>query len=267
MSDLPLRLLTFNTLFRGETRHRLRAIGGLLDRSPLDVACLQEVVARRNLALLRASTPSFTHAAWTPYGPLVRGGLVTLSRRPIRRQRSVVYRVRGGRHLRSLSDSFIRKGVLVTELDVGGEPVVVVNTHLLANYDDDWSPGNRYAIDERAELRQLAEVVGEIDPGLPLVVVGDLNVPAGSWLLDELLAATGLQDALAGRPEPTFRFAPVAIDHVLARPAGPRNVAVEARIVYREELAELPRGRTVHLSDHFGIEATIAWSRSKDLSN
>lgn len=260
MPDLRLRLLTFNTLFRGSARPRLRALGGLLDRSGLDVACLQEVVARRNLALLRAAAPSFPHAAWAPHGPLVRGGLVTLSRRPIARQRSVVYRVRGGRHLRSLSDSLIRKGVLVTELDVCGETVVVLNTHLLANYDDDWSPDNRFAVAERAELRQLAEVVAGVDGGLPLVVVGDLNVPAGSWLVDELLEATGLHDPLAGRPEPTFRFAPVAIDHVLVRPAGPRRVSVEARIVHREELVELPRGRAVHLSDHFGIEATITWT-------
>ena len=82
-----LRLLTFNTLFRGDTRARLRALAGLLERADLDVACLQEVVARRNLELLRACAGSFPHAAWVPYGPFVRGGLLTLSRRPIRHRR------------------------------------------------------------------------------------------------------------------------------------------------------------------------------------
>lgn len=250
---MQLRLLTFNTLFRGHTGARLRALGRLLDRSPLDVACLQEVVARRTLAIVRGATPSFPHAAWVPYGPFVRGGLVTLSRRPLRCLRADVYCRRGGRHLHSLSDWFIRKGLVVTELDLDGRPVVVVNTHLVANYDDDWSPGNPFAAVERVELRQLAEVVAGIDPGLPLIVAGDLNVPTGSWLFDEFLAATGLHDPLADRPEPTFRFAPHAIDHVLVRGAR----VLEARLVYRDELVELPHGRTTHLSDHLGIEALI----------
>src|SRR5688500_19611551 len=45
---IELRLLTFNTLMRGDVRPRLRALAAVLDRSRYDVVCLQEVLLRRH---------------------------------------------------------------------------------------------------------------------------------------------------------------------------------------------------------------------------
>jgi endonuclease/exonuclease/phosphatase family metal-dependent hydrolase len=222
----------------------------------VDVACLQEVVFRRRVALLRSLAPGHPHVAHRPFLAVTLGGLVTLSRWPIVAQRFVAYRTRG-RWWNAVSDRLIRKGLLLTELDVAGRRLVVINTHLLANYAADWSPGSHYAQLEDRQLSQLADVVDGLDPALPLVVAGDLNVPSGTWLADRFLARTGLRDAFDGRGERTWRPAPADgpqndIDHVLVR--GP--VGVSAELCFRDEV-RLADGRSVPVSDHLGIAARL----------
>ncbi|NVI85854.1 endonuclease/exonuclease/phosphatase family protein [Actinomadura sp. BRA 177] len=78
-----VRILTFNTLFRGRTQARMDALAALLDDSDYDMVCLQEVISPRIWSRLRRATPSYPHTAHSWTFPLVRGGLVTLSRHPI----------------------------------------------------------------------------------------------------------------------------------------------------------------------------------------
>lgn len=262
-----LKLLTFNTLFTGNARARLRALAGLLEQSDLDVACLQEVFLRPNLNLLRTLTPSFPHAAWTPMGPFVRGGLLTISRHPIRSISSAVYKQRGRVTTIAAADRFIRKGLLATTIGVAGRTVAVINTHLLANYADDWSDGGDYATRQAAELEQLAGAVAGVDPALPLLVVGDLNVPGGTWLFDRFLEATGLVDARAPGATATFRPRPEGpptheLDHVLWRPPQKGSLEVETRLLF-DQPVRLASGRTAHLSDHLGIEARVRYHSAK----
>jgi endonuclease/exonuclease/phosphatase family metal-dependent hydrolase len=254
-----IRLLTFNTLFLGQPRRRLRALGHALDGMELDVACLQEILWRRHLS---GVARAFPHAAYVPRGPLVKGGLLTLSRWPIEEHRHLAYRVRSGRRP-DLLDLVVRKGLLVTRISIAGRPVMVVNTHLLANPAGDWSRNSPHARAQAAALHQLAEAVS-VDRRAPVVVVGDLNVPRGSWLLDELLARAGLRDVLAGDARPTCRPTPKiptarALDHVLVRPLPAQEMAAEAELVFQDR-APLPGGRAGYLSDHFGIAASIQLS-------
>jgi len=220
------------------------------------VACLQEVVFRRRVALLRSLAPSYANVAHRPFAIVALGGLVTLSRWPIVEQRFVIYRTRGF-WWNAVSDRVIRKGLLLTELDVFGRRVIVINTHLLANYAADWSPESSYAQLEDRQLQQLADVVDGLDPGLPLVVAGDLNVPSGTWLADRFVRRTGLRDAFDGRGARTWRPAPTEgpqndIDHVLVR--GP--VEVSARLCFQDDV-RLADGRTMPISDHLGISASL----------
>ncbi|WP_051797180.1 endonuclease/exonuclease/phosphatase family protein [Catenuloplanes japonicus] len=240
-----MRILTFNTLFKGEVRARLGALGALLEASDHDVVCLQEVMLRRGAALLRRATPSFRHHAYTG-GPLLRGGLVLLSRLPIVEGRFTRYPTSG--HPRG--EWLMRKGF--QSATIGG--LVVVNTHLSANRDDDWSDGNRYTRLERAELEFLA---ARLDPSRPTVVVGDLNVPRNKPVLQDFLAATGLRDVLAGDTRPTYRPtaqfpSPPAFDHVLASP----GLAATADLVLQDAVS-LADGRSRFLSDHYGVAADV----------
>lgn len=225
----------------------------------LDVVCLQEILWRRHLSSIATEFP---HAAYVPHGPAIKGGLLTLSRWPFEEPRYLKYRVRSGRRP-DLLHWLLRKGVLITRISVADRPVTVANTHLLANPTGVWSRSNPYARAEEAALNQLAEAVS-MDHRDPLFVVGDFNVPRGSWLLDEFLAKAGLRDVLAGDRRPTYRPTPriptsAALDHVLVRPPPSQHISVEAELVFQERIL-LPGGRAVHLSDHFGIVASIQLS-------
>ena len=255
---IELRLLTFNALMKGDVRPRLRALGAALGQSGHDVVCLQEVVFRRHAGLLSRVAGRFGHHAWSG-GVVLEGGLVLLSRWPVRTARFTRYpRVGPAR-----AEYLMRKGAQVVVLETPQGPLAVANTHLSANRDADWSPENRYTRVARAELGHLADELATVDPALPVVAVGDLNVPRDSVALAEFLAATGLTDVLAGDTEPTFRPtpgwpAPPAFDHVLVRAAPGRAVSAQGRLVFREPVS-LPGGTQGYLSDHYGVEAVVRW--------
>jgi len=92
------------------------------------------------------------------------------------------------------------KGILMTRLE---EPAVwVVNTHLLANFDGDWSSNNRYYALHRHQLATLARVLGSLAG--PLIVSGDFNVARDSSLFEDFTAESRLADAFNGACPPTF---------------------------------------------------------------
>lgn len=245
------RVLTLNTLFRGRSRARLSVLAQLIDQSDYDVVCLQEVISPRNLTHLRHAVKSYPYIAHARTFPVVRGGLVTLSRWPIAR-----------RHFRSFTPArparlewLLRKGALFTRLRLPGGHLTVVNTHLSANMDMHWTPSNVYTRAEESELRELAALIGKIDTAEPMVVMGDFNVPRDYLLFHEFASATGLRDALAGDTEPTYNpdYADIKpIDQILVRP----GLEATTRLVFKDRIS-LPDGGDAFLSDHYGIEATL----------
>jgi endonuclease/exonuclease/phosphatase (EEP) superfamily protein YafD len=246
-------LLTFNTLFRGRSRARIKALAAILEGSPYDVVCLQEVVFPFNLAALRSAAPSYPYIAHGPSVPVVRGGLVTLSRRPIVRRHFHPYRFTGRPRLEGL----LRKGALLTRVRFGDEHVTIANTHLTANRDNDWDLANPYTRIEAGELAQLADLLAHPRLTDPLIVAGDLNVPRASPVLRDFRAATGLADVLNGDPATTFRPTPKLslepIDQILATPP----LTATTTLVFKDEI-RLPDGRPCHLSDHYGIAAAFS---------
>ncbi|MFI5909663.1 endonuclease/exonuclease/phosphatase family protein [Dactylosporangium sp. NPDC051541] len=251
---MELRLLTFNALFKGDVRPRVEAIGARLEASDYDVVCLQEVMAPGMARLLGRLARSFPHRQYTG-GTLIKGGLVLLSRRPIARQRFVRYPLT--RPIRP--ELLMRKGAQVAVLHTAAGPFAVVNTHLSANRDDDWTPGNRYSAVARTELATLTRALSAIDASMPLVVVGDLNLPRDAAALAEFCATAGLRDAMAGDDRPTYRPTPgwpdpPAFDHVLLRGD---QLTASCRLVFEDDRVTLPDGRAVYLSDHFGVAADL----------
>lgn len=261
------RLLTFNCFGvpAPGTPARLRTLAHILDHERPDVVCLQEVQWNRFHRLLDRAVTSFPYRCHEPFVHAPKGGLMTLSQFPIERRGFTLYRHRGWWHSLSIADWLLHKGVLVSHLAVGETPVVVVNTHLLANYDGDWRQGNRYAEAERSELAQLAELVARLPAEALVVAAGDFNVPRDSWLCAGFTAATGAFDPLAGCTAPTFRpmtglparFA-AAIDHVYVRPPAGVRVAAAARLRFAEPV-RLVNGRLGYLSDHLGVEVSLEW--------
>jgi len=262
-----LRLLSFNCLGVPalSTRARLRTLARLVDEEQPDVVCLQEIQLHPYLRLIRRHVTALPHTAHEPFLHAPKGGLVTLSRLPVLRAEFELYRHRGWWHTPSLADWLLHKGFLATHHDLDGQPVIVINTHLVANYDGDWTPDNRYARAERAELAQLAAFLAGLPDEALLLVAGDFNLPRGSWLYDEFVAATGLLDPLADSRAPTYRPLRLlpdryaeAIDHVYVRPPGGAAVTTAAVLRF-DEPVPLVNGRTAHLSDHLGVELTLCW--------
>ena len=248
---MPIRVLTFNTLFRGRTRARMDALAHLIEDSGYDIVCLQEVISPLILARLRKVTTSYPHMACARTFPLVRGGLVTLSRQPIVRTHYEPFTL--ARPARP--EWLLNKGALFARVKLPGGYLTVVNTHLSANMDMDWSPSNAYTKVERAELNQLSAAVTRIDPAESLLVMGDFNVPRDSPYFAAFASGAGLQDALAGSTEPTYRpdYANIgAIDQLLHRP----GLKAETRVVFKDDV-RLPGGDRAPLSDHYAIEATV----------
>lgn len=248
------------------TNRRLRTIARELNRADYSVVCLQEVqlhAYRRRLSLACASYPASAHE---PFLHAPKGGLLTLARAPLEGQTFELYRERRVVTPLALMDWALHKGVLLTRLVVAGVPVVVLNTHLSANYRLDWRSGNPYARVERAQLLQLAEIVQAQPPEALVVVAGDFNFPRGCWLYDELLAASGMTDPLAGDARPTHRMPlglperlALPIDFTLLRLPPLPALRVTSDLRYREQ-ASFEGGGSGYLSDHFGVEVRVSWA-------
>lgn len=257
MTDI--RLLTLNALIRGDVRPRLRCLGGILERSGYDIVCLQEILHRGSVRLLRRLTPGFGHHFASGF-PVLHGGLMLLSRWPLAQRGFTLFPKAGPPR----TELLMRKGAQAAVVETPGGPLAVVNTHLSANRDGDWSPGNRYARIARGEMAALAGVVAALDPTLPVVVAGDFNVPRDSPEFVAFAAAAGLHDVLCGDPAPTYRPtprfpAPPALDQVLVRSTSDHPLAAGARLVLQDAVT-LPGGREAFLSDHYGIDADLTFA-------
>ena len=260
-------LLTFNCLGlrRVDTRRRLLSLARELERAPYDAVCLQEVQAVTSRKLLTQACASYA-GAYAPNVYGARGGLLTLARRPITSNQYTSYRERGRWSSPAIMDWPLHKGVLCTVLALEDLTVVVLNTHLNPNYRGSWSPGNHYTRTQRAQLRQLAEIAGAQPANVLVVVAGDFNIPRGSWLYDEFLSLSGLNDPLRGDPRPTYRPPPIipkryalALDFVLMRAPRLPGLQVQADIRFREQLP-LIGGGLGYLSDHYAVELRVSWA-------
>ncbi len=267
MPGRSFRLLTLNTLWRPAARARLEAIAPDLDSSGIDFICLQEVVYRHHVMLLENRLGSYQPAVSRPFALWAIGGLVSFARQPIEKSSYEVFTRRGDWWNIGAADRLLRKGFLTSWLHIGHLPLVVINTHLIANYDQDWSSGNRYVRHQEAELDQLATAIGRLDRDALLIVAGDFNVPQASPMFKEFMAGCGLRNASGvGATLPTWRppgssEGTIVIDHILYRTPPGLVVEVTARLRF-ESRVRLADGSATFASDHLAIEAEFALDAS-----
>lgn len=239
---------------------RYRAIGAAFETSEVDVINLQEVLTYYHLKQLRKAMPSFGAVSFrrSVAGPA--GGVVTFSRRPVEGTKYRRFPMLSAAETTGVSRltrfKAPLKGALITRLV---EPQVsIVNTHLLANFDGDWSETNRFYTMHRSQLAGLTHVVTSI-PG-PAIISGDFNISRESTLHRDFLAETKLVDAFGGQCPPTFHPQFLAagktshcIDFVLL--AGPIEV-VDADVIFAGKVP-MPSGSN-YVSDHLGLRAEVA---------
>ncbi|RZT19728.1 endonuclease/exonuclease/phosphatase family metal-dependent hydrolase [Kribbella sp. VKM Ac-2569] len=203
-------------LFSSNLRSRYIAIAEAFETSDADVVNLQEVLTYYHLQLLRRSMPSY-RASFRPSAAGPAGGLVTFSRHPVT---AATYRrfpspsVSALPRITRLTASL--KGVLTTTLP----GLAILNAHLSANHDGDWSLTSRYHRLHQAQLTTLAQYVGTVEE--PAVLTGDFNIARDSSLYRDFLGNSRLADAFGDDCPPTFHQAylppdrsPHCIDFVL----------------------------------------------------
>jgi endonuclease/exonuclease/phosphatase family metal-dependent hydrolase len=256
-----LTIASLNTrgmpVFGSRLTQRYAAIGDVFEKSDVDVVNFQEVLTYVHLRLLVRSLPSFRFVSWqrSLAGPA--GGLVTMSRSPVVATEYQRFPTPTDAHevprlLRLLAPL---KGALLTEL--GG--VSVVNTHLLANRDGDWSTSNRFFPLHRDQLAALGRFVAAVPR--PATLTGDFNVARDSDLYVDFVRDTGLVDVFPNSP-PTFHAAylgphqsPHCIDFVFV---SDRAAAVEsAGLIFTDQVPM--SGGPDYVSDHLGLQVRLVF--------
>jgi endonuclease/exonuclease/phosphatase family metal-dependent hydrolase len=207
---------------------RIARLASHLDRYPVQVICLQEIQQNAYAGVISQRLKAFPHRAIVPYTYAPKGGLGIFSRLPLEDCRFAAYPDRGLRWVVTFADWALYKGILVARLSVQGQTVLVVNTHMNANYTGHWHPKNSLAQVQRRQVGQLIRLVNDLPSQALVIVCGDLNFPPTSFLYEELITQGKLFDPLAGSQETTcrpFRLLPsfwnITLDYMLLRyPAG-----------------------------------------------
>jgi endonuclease/exonuclease/phosphatase family metal-dependent hydrolase len=234
---------------------RYGAIGAAFEAADVDVVNFQEVLTYYHLRQLTRHMPSFPHLSYRPSAVGPAGGLATLSRMPVTSSYYERFPPAPPTLPRSIRLRAALKGTLVIHL---AQPrICVVNTHLLANTDGDWSASNRFYPVHRDQLAALTRIVDSLPS--PSIVTGDFNIARDSTLHRDFLADTQLTDAFNGRCPPTFHAeyldfgqSPHCIDFILVK-----DLSVESADTMFSDKLPL-RGRPIHVSDHIGLRMTAS---------
>jgi endonuclease/exonuclease/phosphatase (EEP) superfamily protein YafD len=265
-----LSLLTFNTfaILNWDTPFRVSALAVELCKLRADIVCLQEIHQHLFRRTLTGGTPYHVDAIHAPKRGRPRGGLLTLSSLPVLTHNYVSFEEQGRWMHFEIMDRLLDKGILVTHYEVAGLPVIVVNTHLMANYAADYDRNGRPALRQQSQLRQLANAIQAFPAGALVMLVGDFNLPRGSWLYDEFLAESGMEDTLTGDQRPTYRPLPgvpahyaLPIDFVFVR--HPQNLHLTCKSnLCLDQPVRLVGGYHNFLSDHLGIISEFTWDET-----
>jgi endonuclease/exonuclease/phosphatase family metal-dependent hydrolase len=261
-------LLSLNTfglpLFLG--LGRLTRLARMLDVYPAAVLCFQEIQQNGYVRLLRRGLPDHPHLAYESSTFAPKGGLFTASQFPAVSSHFIAYENRGRLLSAGFADWVLNKGVLVSQFQVENKPVIVMNTHLHANYAGRWDPEDRMSIIQRDQVKHLADIVNQQPRDALVIVCGDFNFPRNTFLYDLLLTESALCDPLANDPRPTYRPFPllpsqkwsIPIDFCLVRLPDPGAGEARADIV---EIQDNSRAFAPQrfLTDHNALTLQISW--------
>lgn len=267
---MALRLLTLNVWglpwpVGRAVPARIAAIGDALPGLAPDVAAFQEAwTPATRVALAEAGRRAgLRHAFPDPSGP-GRGGLLVLSRHPLRGAGFVPYLLNGFPERIDHADWWGGKGFALCEVEAPFGVFALVATHLHARYAP--RPLDPYKGHRMAQVVQLSVALRAL--GRPLVAVGDFNFEEHFEEHAVLLGLAGVRDVAAslGRREDTVRWPGshrhlpggrgARIDYVFCR--GGRDLSWRPLGIERvlDGKVEID-GRAANTSDHAGLVAEL----------
>jgi endonuclease/exonuclease/phosphatase family metal-dependent hydrolase len=245
---------------------RMRRMARELSRISVTAICLQEVQQNAYVALIQRGLTEYPNLLFERrlYAP--RGGLVLFSRLPFAGHRFEVYQDRGAWFSISFTERLQHKGIQQANFKIGDQSVMVLNTHMNANYFGVWHPANHLTQVLHHQVQQLGQVIRSLPEEALILVCGDLNFPRNSFLYDELIAANNLFDPLASDPRSSYRPFPLApakwntsLDYALVRQPPGMSLQVQADLVPIEDtLVHHPVQR--FLTDHNALVLRVRWA-------
>jgi endonuclease/exonuclease/phosphatase family metal-dependent hydrolase len=243
---------------------RMQAIGRQLAALDLDAVAFQEVWTEdARDRLIAAGRKAGLPRAWhhpTGFG----GGLLVLTRLPIRAARFVPFTLRGDPARPDHPDYYGGKGWATLELATRAGPLVLIDTHLHARYTSDVP--HAYRAHRVGQIAELALASRELEH--PVVMLGDLNFADDQPEHAILTGLTGMRDAAAelgslsdtvlrANPYRAYSSKPDRrVDYVFTRDGGGTAlVPLHTQRVFDERL--VLDGAPASCSNHEGVLAEL----------
>jgi endonuclease/exonuclease/phosphatase family metal-dependent hydrolase len=219
---------------------RMGPLAAELDRLAPSVICLQEIQQNTYLPLLEKGLAAYPNLAVFKNRFAPKGGLVTASSAacPVVQSAFYPFPHRGKRLSIGFADWALNKGVLLTELEIERRRVIVMNTHLQANYLSDWRPSNTQTQIQLQQVRFLAELARSQPGDAWVFVCGDFNFPPHASAYEGMVAQSGLTDAFDADWRPTYQPFPlvpsrwlITLDYFFYRPPDGEGAAVTGAVL------------------------------------
>lgn len=206
MSHEKISLLTLNCwglkYISTSRRERLKAIAQRLSESENSIVALQEVWCQEDWdEICLRCDEQFPYKRWFSSGIVAGPGLAILSKYPIRSSFLYRFPVNGRPSAFWRGDWYVGKSISVTVLDIDGNSIAVLNSHLHAPYA--LSGDAKYECHRTIQTWDFAKLIKVLkDAGHAIIVVGDMNSRKGELSYELLTQNTGLIDSWEEVHEP-----------------------------------------------------------------
>jgi mRNA deadenylase 3'-5' endonuclease subunit Ccr4 len=259
-----LSLNTFGVPFYLST-WRIKHLSAELNRLAPTIICLQEIQQNAYLPLLQQGLTSYSHLAFFRNRFAPKGGLFTAAVSDCKMMKRDFFPFPNqGRPLSiGFSDWALNKGVLLVNMEFQKHSIIVMNTHLQANYLGDWRLSNHQTQIQRDQVKFLVELIHAQKKDAWVIVCGDFNFPRQAPAYQLMSLQSGLIDAFADDPQPTYLPFPLvsskwrtSLDYIFYRiPAG-EDADVTADIIpIVNSTTKMPLKR--FLTDHYALSINL----------
>jgi endonuclease/exonuclease/phosphatase family metal-dependent hydrolase len=244
---------------------RLSRLTRVLDSLSVTAICLQEVQQNAYAPLIQRGLISYPHTIYERHSYAPKGGLAVFSRLPFAQHHFEVYQDRGNWLSISFADWALYKGILSVHFEVDGLPIIVLNTHMNANYSGVWHRANPMTQILERQVQQLTRAIHSLPEEALVIACGDLNFPKASFLYEELIVQNNLVDPLSEDQRSTYRPFPLvpskwntSLDYVLVRQPAKKNFQVHADLMMIEDSTKRLSVQRF-LTDHNALMLKIGW--------
>ncbi len=250
----------WGTLFNSSLPLRHNKTAQAISALDPDIICLQEVLTYYQIRIFKKLLPSHPYTSFqnSVIGP--KGGLVVFSKLPLIKQGFVEFKKNGTFRNKSFIWKLLKNGILITKLV--NHPVILLNTHLTANFDWDWSLSNRFVPYLTSQLQQMKRTLEVYSDKNIVLSVGDFNMDRNTEIYKNFLKENAVTDIFADVDYTSMHefYAqpgkePPITDYIFLSKERYRVSVKEKNVVFKDKVTE--GKKEFYLSDHTGLFVTV----------